>query len=136
MMGQGEEKALVHIEPKPLAKTRPDTLRDVEEEIHEEAAAVIQDALRFSELAPEATEPPYEWVKEVGMERAMKRFYTAKYALMNAKEAPIGLRIAKDTLLGMVRAKSKEKAGPKTLNMVVVQMTGSIPVFDEIEIEK
>lgn len=131
-----EEAPLAKVEPKPLVKAKPERIRDIEEEIHEESAAVVQDALRFSELSPEAQEPPHEWVKELGQERAWKRFNTARYALMNAKEAPIGLRIAKDTLMGLSKVRAKEKIGPKTLNMVVVQMSGTLPKFDEVEVDK
>jgi hypothetical protein len=118
------------------AIVKPSRLRDIEEEIHEEAATVLRDALAFSEIGPEDKEPPFEWVKAFGMEKAWRRFKTAQYALLTPKEAPIGLRIAKDTVLGMARVRAHEKAGPKTLNMVVVQMSGTLPKFDEVEVDK
>jgi hypothetical protein len=130
-------------EPAPLAKAEPvhlvvraDRIRSLEEEIHEESADVIRDALAFADIPPDAEEPPYEWVKELGMERAWKRFRTVKYALCNLKEAPVALRIAKDTLVGMAKARASEKSGPRTLNMVVVQMTGTLPQFGEVEVDK
>lgn len=115
---------------------KPSRLRDIEEEIHEEAATVIQDALAFAEINPEDKEPPHEWVKALGQEKAWRRFKTAQYALLTPKEAPIGVRIAKDIVLGLARVRAHEKLGPKTLNMVVVQMTGTLPKFDEVEVDK
>lgn len=129
-----DEAPIVEAPASPMAK--PSRLRDIEEEVHEEAATVVHDAMAFCKIGPEDKEPPYEWVKALGMERAWERFKTAQYALLTAKEAPIGLRIAKDIMLGLARVRAREKVGPKTLNMVVVQMSGTLPKFEEVEVDK
>lgn len=130
-----EPASIVKSEPASLVP-KGDRLRDIEAEIQEEAAEVIQGALSFADINPTDTEPPHEWVKALGMERAWKRFKLAQFALLTPKEAPIGLRMAKDVMMGYARVRSKEKIGPKTLNMVVVQMTGTLPTFPEREVDK
>lgn len=130
-------------EPSSIVKTKPaslavaeDTIRAVEDEIHRESASVLRDALAFVEIDPAWEEPPQEWLEKYGQLEAEKRFRAAKYALMNAKEAPVGLKLAKDTFVGMAKARATEKGGPKTLNMTFVQMTRPLPVYKELEVEK
>ena len=135
----GPKLALVNAVP------REEMIRQVEEEIHLGAASILNDALHFMDVVPgpldpetgEPTDPvpPAAWVAELGEEGAQRRLRTATLALSSSKDAPIGLKLAKDTLVGMAKVRAKENQAPKTLNMVVVHMTGNLPKFDEIEVE-
>jgi hypothetical protein len=138
------EEDLVPVKPDMrLALSREDKIREVEEELHQEAAATMRDTLRFADLTPEdlANQDPSfvpEWmVAQAGGDRALagRRFRIAKYALMSSKEAPVGLKLSKDLMVGMAKVRAKEKTPPKILNMVVVHMTGNLPKFEEIEVE-
>lgn len=131
--------------PAPLARSRQERIADIEEEVHQEAATILQDALHFPEVLPgppdadgNPTEPtmPASWIAELGEEGAMRRMRTAQLALSSSKDAPIGLKLAKDTLVGMAKVKAAKNAPARTLNMVVVQMTGPLPEFDELEVLK
>ena len=130
------EEAIEPVKPAPLVRSRADRIAQMEEEVHSEAATIIADALRFTEIRPEDESPPQQWIDELGEPDAWRRFQTAKYALCTPKEAPIGLRLAKDTLVGMSKAKaqSKKPAGV-TLNMVV-NMAGPLPQYPRREILK
>lgn len=121
--------------PKLVPATPHQMIRAVEDEIYVEAAATVRDTLRFRDIDPEWTEPPLEWITELGEKEAMKRFRMARYGCMPSKDAPVGLKLAQDTLVGFAKVRAAEKAGPRTLNMVVVQMSAPMPEFGEVEVD-
>jgi hypothetical protein len=130
-----EPASIVPAKPSKLAES-VDTIRAVEDEIHKESANVLRGVLAFSEVDPAWESPPDDWIAAYGQVEAEKRFRLAKYALMNAKEAPVGLKLAKDTFVGMSKARAAEKGGARTLNMTFVQMSRPMPVFPEKDVEK
>ena len=131
------EEALVPVKPDPpVLRSRADRIAAIEEEVHSEAATVINDAMHFMAFDPASEEPPEAWVAELGAEGAKRRMRTAQLANLPSKEAPIGLKLAKDTLVGMSKAKAARKAPSTTLNMVVVQMQGPLPQYPRREILK
>lgn len=141
-----EELVPVRPDPKPLVRSRADRIAEIEEEVHVEAATVINDAMHFMAIEPGQIDVntgdemppqiPEEWIRELGQKGAERRMRTAQMANLPAKEAPIGLRLAKDTLVGMSKAKAQRNQPARTLNMVVVNMAGPLPQFDELEVNK
>ena len=130
------EEQLVPVKPDlPVVRSRADRIAAIEEEVHSEAATVINDAMHFMAIDPGSEEPPEAWVAELGVEGAKRRMRTAQMALMSSKEAPVGLKLAKDTLVGMSKAKAQRKAPSTTLNMVVL-MGGPLPQYPRREILK
>ena len=117
-----------------LARSREEFITNIEHQVHKEAAGIVSDALHFADIDPDDDDPPQAWIDELGVEGARKRLRTAKYALQTPKEAPIGLRIAKDTMVGMSKAKAGKKGPSHVLNMLVVKMTGPVPQYEELEI--
>ena len=130
-----EVMPLVPVEKKSKIQLRAEALRSIEDGILERSQAVVDDALHFGEFDPEDPNPPQAWVEELGQERAEKRLRMAKYALMSAKEAPVGLAIAKATFASIIKARATEKQGPRQLNVNVVNMTAPLPEFRVIEVE-
>lgn len=138
--------ALSTVKPAQLVKTRADRIADIEEELHEEAATILKDAMHFMDvepgpLDPETGErlppqPPAAWVAELGEEGAKRRLRTAQHALSSSKDAPVGLKLAKDALVGMAKVKAVKNAPARTLNMIVVNMTAVLPEFEELEVDR
>jgi len=133
-------------EPAPLAKpataalSREEVIRNVETELHAEATGVMRDTLRFADLSEEeiqASTPPAWMVAECqGDDRAAaRRFRVAKYALSPSKEAPIGLKLSKDLMVGMAKVRAKENAPAKTINVMMVALSAPLPKFDSMEVE-
>jgi hypothetical protein len=127
---------MVPVQKAGIVKSRAERIGEIEEELHQESATVIADALHFVDLDPEAPEMPAGWVEELGEAAAKRRLRTAQYGLLPAKDAPVGLRIAKDALVGMAKVKAVKNAPAKTLNMIVVNMAGPLPVYEEMEVLK
>ncbi len=122
-----------------LVKETPATphlmIRAVEDEIYVEAASTVRDTLRFKEIDPAQEEPPLEWIAELGEHEAKKRHRLARSGWMPSKDAPVGLKLAQDTLVGFAKVRAAEKQGPRTLNMVYVKLSAPMPEFDEVEVD-
>ena len=52
----------------------------------------------------------------------------ARYALMSAKEAPVGIVVMKSLVIGLARARSLENMAPRSLNVAVVYQNNA-PAF-------
>ena len=117
-----------------VEEKRERSIRSLESDLLEKSLAVAMDSMRAFEIAPDQENPPEEWVKELGIKGAVERFRTAKMALMSKKEAPVALDVAKTVAMGIIRARSVEKVGPKVLNVQFVNLPTAvlppIPVLD------
>lgn len=98
------------------------SLRAMEDKLLDESLSVVGDALKFAHLSEDAEGPPAEWVDEVGVEAAERRFRVAKAAQLPAAKAPMGIRLAANLAVGIIKARATEKTGDKTMNIAVVQM--------------
>lgn len=106
---------------------KPNTMRSIEDELHQEAGEVLQDVLQFADIDPENPVKPKGW--------SDKKFLRAKTGWSPAKDAPIAVKVAKDVLVGMSKARAAEKSGPKTMNMVVFY-SGKAPDFPEQDVDR
>jgi hypothetical protein len=98
-------------------------LRHMADSIFAQHLQVISDASEFRNIDPSLPEPPAEWVEELGYEEAQNRFRIARAAWLPLKDAPVGLKISQQIVTGIMKAKATEKGGPRTLNVIAVQMT-------------
>jgi len=115
--------------PRAVEARQAERMMDLEDRVLERNLVILDGAARFHEIDPEAEAPPPEWVRELGQERAMERFRLAKYALMPAGAAPMGMKMAAPVVVGIMKAKAARDSGPKmTLNAALFQ----IPIADQV----
>lgn len=130
-----------------VAERRQEMLRETEEQVAREALEIVAGVLGMLEVDPDDTDEdgnvlvPQVWADKVALgemtqAEADKKLRAALYALMPGKDAPVGLKIALDTYAGILKARALEKGGPKTLQMVMVEMTAPAPVFDILEVDE
>ncbi len=128
-------------------EVRQVALRETEDEILEQSMAVVEGAMGMLEVDPSVVDEdgnvamPKVWVDkvksgEMSKHEAQKRLRAAIYALQPGKDAPVGLKIALDIFTGIAKARAVEKGGPKSLNMVMVQMTAPMPIFDSMDVDE
>lgn len=124
-----------------LARPEPeafDKLRALEDEIHRRALVCLHDVSLWTDVEPDTKdrpgtqEPPQAWIDELGLEAARKRLRVAKSAWMSAKEAPIGIKVAKEVAVGIARARATEKGGGTTLS--VQQVVFNAPRYEVLEV--
>lgn len=119
-----------------------DKLIGMRDELLAESLGVIRDAMRFRDIDPEFAKEiekdPAFWdmEDELGAKDAKKAYRVAQYASMTAADAPIGLKLATNIAVGIMKANAAEKGGTHVLNVnKVVLAAHSLPVFEEREVE-
>lgn len=132
--------------PKPLSAVRlaeimprdepTDGLRLVEDKVLGKSLEIVRDALCFVDIDMGSEEMPVEWIDEVGPEAARRRQRAAQWAQLNAKEAPVGLKLAKEVLIGIVKARAVERAEPKRLNIQVTKIDFQLPEFPRVAVDR
>lgn len=88
-----------------LAKREKAALVLIEEHVFRSAMEMIEGMNAFSDIEPDATEPPQEWIQDLGKKMAWKKFRIAKASWMGSKEAPIALRIVPPIAGAIMRAR-------------------------------
>lgn len=111
-----------------------DRLKSIEDGLLLQSFDVVSDVISFSEISPDAEEPPREWLASMTPEAALRKFRRVQAGWRTQSDAPIGVRVAKDTLLGILKTRSNEKTAPQ-LNVQIVQLTAS-PVKQYKEIDE
>jgi hypothetical protein len=109
-------------------------LRQLSNDIFEGNLYVLEEAAEWRNIEPGQKDPPKEWIEEHGEAEARRRYRIAQTAWLPAADAPVGLKLAREIVVGYEKARASEKSGPKTLNVSVVKMTAPLPQFPEHEV--
>ncbi len=133
-----------------IEQVREQTMKSLEAELFLESMQVVTESLKFREIdAPLKDEngneyfaqnqPPAHWVEELeerfpgrGVEMAEQRLRCAQAGWMSKKNSPVAVQVAQAVAIGISRSRASEKAGPRTLNVQVVQMSAPLPQFPEL----
>ncbi len=127
---------LVELVAKPVKREASEIIRDVAMEIVDDTTRVLDDALAFADIMPDEAVPPKEWVEKYGYERAHQRLRTAKYALMNAKEAPVGLKIAAQLGASIIKSKANEPTVNNVLHVEKIYINAPAQAYPELELDE
>jgi hypothetical protein len=111
-------------------------LQEIQDQLLQQSLEVVQDAVKFSEIDEDAQAPPDAWVEELGMDRAMARLRMARAAWRNARDAPVGIKVAASVAVGIMKARATEKTAPKVLNVALVNWANPLPQFVEQDFER
>lgn len=95
----------------------------------------VEAALHWEDIDPDVTEPPPEWVEAIGYEAAKKRLRVARAAWMNAKDAPVGLGMARTTAVGIMKVRSALKVSSPTLQINLVSFASPMTAIETIDVE-
>ncbi len=103
-------------------------IRALEQSIFQRTMEVLDAASRFGEVDPTNLEPSRAMMDDFGHdpEKLAQVNRLARYALMNAKEAPVGLAIAKSVAVGLARAQAMSKSAPRTMNVAILHVGGEL----------
>jgi hypothetical protein len=91
-------------------ETRMARIEELENEIFERAAGVVNAYLSFAEVTPQQQEPPPEWVEKYGPEGAKQRLAIAKAGWLPASVAPAGAKLAVQAQIGISRGRAYKQA--------------------------
>lgn len=123
---------------KSLDKQALDKIKSVEDRLYSKALEVVEGALCFADLDPDkhAEGPPEEWIAELGLEGAYRKWRLAMGALLDAKNAAVGFKMATGLVAAITKARASEKGGSHTLNAQVLQINLNMPQFPVREVEQ
>ena len=130
-----EPLAGVTTSPPSTALSVSQRLKALEDSILEKSLRTVDAALHWEDIDPGAEGPPQAWIDEVGAEEASKRFRVARAAWLNAKEAPVGLNMARTTALGITKVRSAIKASSPTLQINLVSFASPMADIEAIDVE-
>lgn len=131
-----QKVGLAQVLPRPQQlATQLEHLQQLQDQLLQRSLQVLDASVRFAEVEADTTEPPAAWVDELGEVGAQLRLRVARASWMSVKESPVGIKVAANLAVGILRAKAVENAAPRILHLEVVQMTAPMPQFVEQEIE-
>jgi hypothetical protein len=105
-------------------------IEQLESQVFERAAAVVEAVISFHEVVPGQTEPPAAWIAEYGEEGARQRLQVALTGWLPASVAPNATKIALQYMAGYTRAKA-HRMGKLTQNNVNVKISLPAPTSRE-----
>lgn len=108
---------------------KEDELRELEDKILENGLRVIEGVSRFAEIDPELpNEPSRAMIDDYGhdTERLKQAQRLARYALSNAKEAPVGIAVMSRVVVGLAKARAAREQAPRTLNVAIINNGGGL----------
>ena len=133
------ELDLVKAQKKALAKTQEtlaiDKLKSIEDEMLAAAYQTIEPVLKFSKINPGSDLVPQEWVG-LPIDEQQRLMRLANAAWMSNKDAPIGIKLAFQTVASILDARSKRESGAKVLNIENAQFISPVPQFDIIDMDE
>lgn len=88
-----------------LAQRRADGIREIEDKLYTESLNVIANALKADEIDGDETEPPAEWVEEMGAKAAKKAHRTARDIRLPASVRPGHIDLAQKLVAGIAKAR-------------------------------
>lgn len=118
-----------------LARKRDEAIDDAERQLYEESATLLRDLMFFGDIDPESPpgSVPQQWVKEVGVKRAERRFRLCQEAWKPSSRVASGVLIAKHIYTTMHKARTDAKR-PKALNVQLIQMGEPPRMYPEIDV--
>lgn len=123
-----------------LAIEKAAKIKQFEDEILEDSLGIVDAVLSFGDITGEfhdESQIPQHWLDRANGDReaAKKRMRIAKAAWMNKGSAPIAFDVATKISSSIIKARSVEKAGPRVLNIQLVQLSAPLPTFDVIDVD-
>lgn len=80
-------------------------IEELENEIYDRAAGVVNAGLAFVEVDPHQTEPPQAWITEFGLEGAKLRLKAAQALWLPQSVVPSGFKLAAQVMVGIARGR-------------------------------
>lgn len=110
-----------------------DRLAEQEDRVYARNLQIVDDMTHWADLDPELENPPEEWVDELGLAGARRRFRVARASCMSLKDAPIGISAAKGIVSSLAKARAVRDAGRGGLSLnVTAVFPTQVTVYEEI----
>lgn len=109
---------------------RVQRMQQIEEQIFEKCAALMEAHLDAAEVDPDQQEPPPEWVERWGLDVARRRLIFAKMGYLPASQMPSAVKLSGQYVLGVVKGR-QSRIGKLTQNVLNVKIALPAPTSAE-----
>lgn len=96
--------------------------QQIENDLLEKSSQILGAVMNFDQIDPSQTEPPWEWVEQMGEREAQRLFRLAQAGWMPKKDAPYGAQVAEKAYDVISRSKSKINAPKQATNVQIIQL--------------
>ena len=134
------------IEPSPSRMTKfqrstavsQTNIAAIEDDIYDTSFRVIKEVLDFRDvnpaLEPDEVDPVLEqWIAEMGVEEATKRYRLAMAGWNKPADMPAGVKLAQETFVGITKARSKQPVQHVQINAQFVTLAPPVEYPELIE---
>lgn len=137
-MFEDAEPTIELVPREPDTPALPRKVQALQDIVFDRMSANVEAAASFGDLDPENPDViPPEWIAEHGQKEAKRRHRIARYALLNSKEVPFGMKMSQGTFEHILKIKAAEKGGDRTLNVQMVTLNVSpAPPLRRIEVKE
>lgn len=119
-MGEFHHALVKELKSEEKREQRLARIEELENELMEKASTVLSDYLSFREIRHDQTEPPQQWIDELGREAAEQKLNMAKAAWLPASLAPAGATVAARMVAGIARGRNyRVKLTQNNLNVKI-----------------
>lgn len=112
-----------------LKEARLARIEELEQNLLETAAGIIEAGLAFHEVTPTQQDPPPDWVERYGETAARQRLAVAKAAWMPQSLAPAALPLSVRMYVGITRGRGRQQQ--LVQNQLNVNLTLPAPTSKE-----
>jgi len=105
-------------------------IEELENEIFERAAGVVNAVLSFVEVKHDQQEPPPEWIAELGYDAAVQKLRIAQLGYLPASIAPNAIKLALQAQVGIARGRAY-RVSKMTQNNLNVKISLPAPTSTE-----
>lgn len=103
-----------------LKEARLARIEELEQNLLETAAGIIEAGMSFHEVTPDQADPPPEWVEQYGEKAARQRLAVAKAGWMPQSLAPAALPLSVRMYVGIMRGRGhKVRLTQNNLNVQI-----------------
>lgn len=116
-----------------------ETLKAVEDKVLEDSISIVQHCLNFAEMGFDENGReivPEEW-DDLPLREKEKRIRLAKAVWMPSADVPHGVKMAQETMIGIIKSRAKEQSGTKVLHIENATFPSPAPLnnLEVIDIE-
>lgn len=103
------------------AEARLARLQEIEDQLFEAAAGIMQAHMAVGEVDPDQQEPPPDWVEKYGLAAARRRLVIAKLGYAPHAQMPSAVKLSAAYMTGVMRGRqyAAKQLGPRVLNVKI-----------------
>jgi hypothetical protein len=134
------QQNLIQVQKNQLEKVSKDvniqTLQAVEDKVLADSISIIEHCLNFADMGFDSNgneEVPEAWNALSDAEKA-KRIRLSKAMWLTSSEAPYGIKLAFEAMIGITKSRAMKESGTRVLNIENATFPAPSPLVQDLEI--